>query len=241
MPRAFTLVLLAVAAAFAQPLTFEVASVKPASAGRGGATNDPLAYSAHGAQLKFLMAAAYEVPDFQISGGPAWVGTEPFDIDARSAKPATQSQKMEMLRALLAERFQLKFHREHTTLRAYVLVTGKDGPKIHPAPSDGPRPAGKPGWLALRINMKQLASILNVYIGQGRDFPAPGQPPLTPPDPLPVIDQTGLTGEYDVVLDLTHSRDWFVVLEQQLGLKLEPRKVATEMLIIDNVMKPLPN
>ena len=92
----------------------------------------------------------------------------------------------------------------------------------------------------LRAGMKQLANIVGAYLGD-RQFPAPGEPPLTPPEPLPVVDQTGLSGEYDIVVDMTRSRDWFVVLEQQLGLKLEPRKVATEMLIIDNAMKPLPN
>jgi uncharacterized protein (TIGR03435 family) len=87
--------------------------------------------------------------------------------------------------------------------------------------------------------MKQLASIITIYVTG--NFPAPGEPPLSEPERLPVIDQTGLAGDYDISLDLRQSRDWFVVLEQQLGLKLEARKVPMEMLIIDSAVKPSAN
>jgi uncharacterized protein (TIGR03435 family) len=118
-------------------------------------------------------------------------------------------------------------------------VYAKGGVKFHASKEEDPRPVGKAGVLALRIGMKQLASIISVYVSG--NFPAAGEPPLSEPERLPVVDQTGLTGDYDIVVDLNRSRDWFVVLEPQLGLKLEPRKVATEMVVIDSAARPLEN
>jgi uncharacterized protein (TIGR03435 family) len=237
IPRAPILVLAAAAAAFGQ--SFEVASIKPSSPAGSHAPNDPLTLSIWGATLKLLIAQAYDVPIEQVSGGPAWTDSDRFEIVAKAASPATQSQKMEMLRALLADRFQLKFHRQPGTLRAYALVVAKGGIKFH-APKEGdPPPVAAPGALALRAGMKQLASIIAIYVTG--NFPAPGEPPLSEPERLPVVDRTGLTGAYDIVIDLHRSRDWFAILEPQLGLKLEPQKVAMEMFIIDNAMRPSAN
>jgi uncharacterized protein (TIGR03435 family) len=239
--RAALLALLA-AAALAQPLSFEVASVKPSSKTGGAAagTNDPGAFSAHGMTLKLLMTSAYDVLYAQIGGGPAWADSDRFDIDAKAAGAVTQAQKMEMLASLLADRFQLKLHREPGTLRAYVLALAKDGLKIHPSKAEDPAPVSKPGMPAFRMSMKRFASLLNQYVSFGMNFPAPGEPPLTPLDPLPVVDDTGLAGDYDIYLDMTRSRDWSVVLEQA-GLKLEARKVSIEILIIDSAAKPAAN
>jgi len=232
------------APAFGQALAFEVASVKPSTATSspvtGAGPNDPVTFTAHVMTLKLLIASAYDVPDFQISGGPVWAASDRFDIDAKAGSPSTPSQKLVMLRTLLTDRFQLAFHHEQSTLRAYALVVAKDGSKIHPAREGDPVPALLPGTLPVR-GMKQLTSILNVYLRLNMQFPSTGEPPLSEPEPLPVIDQTGLTGDYNTVLDLRRSRDWFVVLEQQLGLRLEARKVPVEMLVIDNAVKPLAN
>jgi uncharacterized protein (TIGR03435 family) len=232
--------------AFSQTDAFEVASLKPSPVESGSlamAPDNPLAFTVRRATLRLLIAQAYDVLYDQVSGGPAWADSDRFDINAKAAGPATSSQKMRMLATLLAERFQLKLHREPGTLRAYALVAAKGGPKfgpqLHPPKEGDPRPTGAPGVLALRISMKQLAGIVTVYVTG--NFPAPGQPPLSEPERLPVIDQTGLSGDYDISVDLRQSRDWFVVLEQQLGLKLEPRKVPIEMLIIDNAGKPSAN
>ena len=232
------------AAVSAQTLTFEVASVKPSpekDVARSYSPDSPDSLILRRVTLKLLMATVYDLPVSQVSGGPGWAESEMFDVEAKAAGPATKKEKMQMLGALLADRFQLKFHRQPSIMRAYVLVPSAGGLKIHPSKPEDRAPVGNPGVMALRASMKQLASIIGVYVTWGREPPFPGQGPLTPPEPLPVIDQTGLTGEYDIVLDMTKSRDWFVVLPQQLGLKLEPRKVATEMLIIDNAIKPLPN
>ncbi len=228
---------------------FEVASVKPSPptgfAGPGGraAPNDPVSLSIPRATLKLLIAQSYDVPESQVSGGPAWTGADIFDIAARAANPATHGEMMQMLATLLADRFQLEFHRETKATLVYALVVAKGGPKLgpqfHPARAEDPRPVPAPGKLAMRFGMRNLASIATVYLKI--PFPSGGEAPLSEPDPLPVIDQTGLSGDYDVVLDLQHSRDWFVVLEQQLGLKLEPRKLPMDMFIIDRAVKPSAN
>jgi uncharacterized protein (TIGR03435 family) len=176
----------------------------------------------------------------QVSGGPAWADSDRFDVDAKAAGAVTETQKMEMLGSLLADRFQLKFHREPGTLRAYALLVAKEGLKIHPTKAGDPAPAFKPGMPGFRMSLKRFAGVLNVYISRGGEFPAPGAPPLTPLDQLPVLDDTGLKGDYDIYLDMTRSRDWSVVLEQA-GLKLEPRKVSIQMLIIDSAAKPAVN
>ena len=231
------LVLLLAARAAAQ--SFDAVSILPGQPGHANPINDPLTYSSFGATLRLLIGQAYGLLDEQISGGPAWVSTERFDVVAKSAGPATRDEKMEMLRAALASRFQLKFHRQPGTLRAYALTVAQGGIKFH-APKEGdPLPARARGTLALRVSMQQLASILTVYVTG--NFPAPGEPPLSEPERLPVIDQTGLTGDYDIVVDLNRSRDWFVVLQPQLGLKLEARKVSSEMLVIDSAARPSAN
>jgi uncharacterized protein (TIGR03435 family) len=224
---------------------FEVTSVKPSpvSGGTGVGQNDPVSYSSHRVTLKWLTAIAYDVPDTQVTGGPAWAATDWFDVDAKTSSPATRPEMMVMLRAVLAERFQLTFHREVASLPAYALIIAKGGPKIgpgfHPSKEGDAPPVRTPGVLAVRNSMKQLSSIITVYLKIA--FPSAGEPPLSDPEPLPVIDQTGLTGTFDITLDLQKSRDWFVVLEQQLGLKLEPRKVSAEMLVIDRASRPSAN
>jgi uncharacterized protein (TIGR03435 family) len=92
--------------------------------------------------------------------------------------------------------------------------------------------------LAWRLTIKQLAAMVTVYLAL--PFPSAGELPLTEPEPLPVIDQTGLTGDYYMVLDLPHTRDWFALMEQH-GLKLEARKVPVDMLVIDHAARPEAN
>ena len=227
---------------------FEVASVKPTLPGSrgsgGGPLNSQVTFSVHGMTLKLLIAMAYadtvyDTPDSQVSGGPAWTDADRFDIEAKAASPSTRGQMMQMLGALLTDRFQLVFHRETRTNPVYALVVAKGGPKLHAAKEGEPLPDRPSGGLALRRNMKQLAAVVTLYLKM--QFPSSGELPLSEPEPLPVIDQTGLTGVYDIVLDLSKSRDWFMVLEQQLGLKLEARKVKVEMLVIDSAAKPTAN
>jgi uncharacterized protein (TIGR03435 family) len=140
------------------PLSFEVASVKPASAPI--ATKDAYtegynagmraALASQGLRivgqrvtvtdnsLKDLIRLAYQVKDYQISA-PAWMAAEKYEIAAVMPAGATRSQAPEMLRTLLEERFHLKLHRETRKLAAYALVAAKGGPKLTPSavPANG--------------------------------------------------------------------------------------------------------
>jgi uncharacterized protein (TIGR03435 family) len=142
------------------PPAFEVASIKPNKAGgRGVAFQDGGGgFRATNVALRMLMRMAYGIQDFQISGGPAWLNSDRFDIEAKTDGPpekepwklseeqrkAFLDRRRLMVQALLADRFQLKTHRETKELPVYALVVAKNGPKlkedIFTPPADMARP-----------------------------------------------------------------------------------------------------
>lgn len=145
----------------AAPQSFEVASIKP-SAGDGRSVRIGISpggrYNASGVSVKLLIQQAYDVRDFQISGGPSWLSSERYDIVAKAETPnLTREQVRVLLQSLLAERFQLRLHRESKEMPVYALVVGKNGHKLHKSeiqpgseaktPPDA-APASGPGALA---------------------------------------------------------------------------------------------
>jgi uncharacterized protein (TIGR03435 family) len=145
---------------------------------------------------------------------------------------------MAMLRTLLADRFGLAFHREMRPLPAYVLTVGKNGLKIQPSKDGDPRPLPGSGKLALRVTLKQFAGIVTQYLKM--PFPGSGEV-LAPHEALPVIDETGLTGTYDIVVNLKINGDWFDAVDSQLGFKLEARKTPLGVFAIDSAVRPAEN
>jgi bla regulator protein blaR1 len=117
-------------------LLFEVASIKPSFSDTimnvrplpGRLTAD--------ATLQILMQYAYGVQAFQVAGGPSWLTTARYEIDARADATASRGQLLLMLQPLLEERFHLKTHREVKELPVFTLVASKGGLKL-PAPRDG--------------------------------------------------------------------------------------------------------
>jgi len=197
-----------------------------------------------------LIQFAYDMPDSQILGGPAWLESIMFDIDAKSdplvdaqlhALPAEQArhQKQLMVRALLADRFRLKVHQETRQLPVYALVVAKDGPKLRTSKIDGTtidtgrarlHIAGSDDTIS--ILARELAQVL------GRV----------------VVNQTGLSCRYDLTLRWTPDDaaaaassspdlppDIFTAIQEQLGLKLESTKGPVPVLVIDSVEMPSPN
>jgi uncharacterized protein (TIGR03435 family) len=249
-------------------LTFEVASVKPAKSvnGRftmngGPGTGDPGRITYTNIMLRRILLSAYDVKNYQISG-PDWLDSLRFDITAKIPDGATQEQFQSMLRNLLATRFRMTTHRESKELPIYALLSAKNGPKVHATVDDGS--AGKPPD-------DQLATIQSV---EGKDgFPAlalrnPGlvietkngrarvtakETPISKFADLlsgqlgrPVIDMTGLTGNYSFVVYFTPEDQnpdggpdpsIFGALQEQLGLRLEARKGPVELLVIDHAEK----
>src|SRR5580765_4106556 len=125
------LVLLVASVALAQP-AFEVTSVKPSEPGQPGTTMrpDPGRLILNNASLRFAIKLAFGVEDFQIAGAPKWMDSDHFEIEGKCAEAATFHQKLAMLQVLLAERFQMKFHRETRELPGYALIPAKNGLRV---------------------------------------------------------------------------------------------------------------
>src|ERR1017187_8706651 len=115
---------------------FEVATIKPTPAdyqgGRFIKMQIAYLFSVKNHALKTLIAAGYNLSLQAISGGPAWVDSDRYDIAAKAPNEIRPNldEQMAMLRKLLAERFQLTFHREQRELRVYALTIAKGGSKL---------------------------------------------------------------------------------------------------------------
>ncbi len=235
---------LAVTAAFEQPpLTFEVASVKlhplPYQFVRSETSGSRATWEAYG--LEGLIMEAYRVESYQISGGPAWLPTDRFDINAKASGDGmlTGDQKREMLRALLEDRFHLKVHRETREQPIYSLVIAKGGPKLKASSADE-QPSVTLESKGQRVEMLFSKWDLTRLAGQ-----------ISANEGRKVVDKTGLSGEYDFTLSYVDDRravggqqdgpSLFTALQEELGLKLVSQKGPVEVLVIDHADKPSEN
>jgi uncharacterized protein (TIGR03435 family) len=226
------------------------------------AATSPDGYSATSVSLKSLIVTAYGGKPDQISGGPGWIDTNRYDIEAKvvaadgaTPQPLTREQSNLMLRSLLADRFKLVVHNETKEQPIYELVIAKGGSKLQEAKSDDSNPNGVKGPdVVARAGMTmsmgpghlkgpalQLASLISWLSSQlGR----------------PIVDKTGLTGKYNIDLHWTPdpgpgSEDAapsdasgpsiFTAVQEQLGLKLNSTKGPVETLVIDHAEPPTPN
>jgi uncharacterized protein (TIGR03435 family) len=247
--------------AFGQPASapaFEVASIRPASfpgdaffAGfsASGTCNKPQT-AISGNRVTFplsslcgLIRIAYDVPDYRISGLPASLTKRDqasfYDIQAIAGSEGTLTEERmrAMLQTLLADRFQLKFHRESKELPVYALVVGKNGSKLN---SD-PLPCVK-----LDPNIKGIGfSVCKPTMSTDRLAEE-----LTRRADRPVLDRTGLSGEYafslryspeGATLEPNSAPSFFTAIQEQLGLKLEPQKAPMDMLVIGRAEAPSTN
>lgn len=207
--------------------------------------------------LKTLLAAAFNLSPKAISGGPAWIVTDHYDILAKApgeVRPKLDEQ-MSMLRKLLVERFGLTFHRESRELSCYTLTVGKNGARLKetPASADDSATGAPPLVFVVYPNRVQLPAR---YATIG-DFASVLQRAVVD---RPVVDKTGLTGRYDFELEflpdesnfdgalhLTTSSDepgkpgLLAALQEQLGLRLTATKCPVEVLVLDRVNRPSEN
>lgn len=214
--------------------------------------------------LRGLIAAAYDVQEFQVIGGPAWMRTERFDITARASTNAPLPELNLMLRSLLADRFKLDLLREQRELPLYFLVKASDsrlGPALKPSSVDcGPSGRGR-GAPAPQSPPGPPAGCRAMITPTGVDFE--GQTISHLAEVLgmalreTVIDQTGLQGGYNLKLSFAppagvgsppgapvadpNLPSLFTALEEQLGLKLERQRGAVDVLVIDSVERPTPD
>ena len=245
---------------------FEVASVKPNNSGsfssRSSTDGDSGYFRAVNVTLKSLTLSAYRLFDFQLVGGPDWITTARFDIEAKvdraalplpKTTPPGQPDVMSlMVQSLLQERFQLKTHLETRELPVFTLTVAKNGTKLTSTVEGRPGPGGlnagssRSSSTAAGTEMSgsgiTISRLINMLAGQaGR----------------PIIDKTNLTGQYDVILKFAPVQNviatsgepgaepsgssLFTALQEQLGLKLESSKGPVEVLVIESVSKPTEN
>jgi uncharacterized protein (TIGR03435 family) len=226
-----------------EPLRFEVASIRPSNpeevaAGWSGCQTPRGLVRCINVTLKRAIAGAYGVGEYRVLGGPAWAVSDRFQITAKAGRPVGEDVLNAMLQALLAERFNLRLHRENRSGETLVLGIAKNGPKLQPA-GDAPISVnnGHGDLEAPSITMRIFTEILS------RDLN------------LPVVDRTGLKGAFKFTLRWNADRpriadaddaadlkwEMSTALEQQLGLTLKSQRMPVEMLVIDHAEKPSAN
>jgi uncharacterized protein (TIGR03435 family) len=215
-------------------LAFDVVSIKRSlSTGPGGLTQTlPGRFVGTNATLKMLFRPAYGIRgDYQISGGPNWIDTDRYDIQATTGFSATLEDVHRMLQTLLAEQFRVTLHREPREIPVYALVIGKGSLKLKPVLTSGDATTAKDGKPKGQT-MVALAEYLSRLPGIDR----------------PVLDRTGLAERYDVRALVTVSRskransdDSIFALIQDFGLKLESQKGLIDVLVVDHAEKPPEN
>ncbi len=238
------LTFIALAAAIASPLikaqnpapAFEVATIRPSQTGARAPEITPGNLIIRNAPLIEIVAFAYGVQNFQVSG-PSWVPNVRFEIMAKAAASATKDEMRAMLQTLLAERFKLAVRRETKEQSVLVMTLGKNGHKLQENSVEG-SPSFTTGRLTLTGNgatLAQMTEFISREIG------------------VLVVDKTGLTGRYNYKLDINAFvteemrraggppiEAPFIVsqaLREQLGFAVDSAKVPVELVVIDRIEK----
>jgi uncharacterized protein (TIGR03435 family) len=230
----------------AQPLRFEVASIRPHQfAGDEPSDRRVLPggrFVATATTVRTLIRIAFGIDDNRMSGAPGWIDDETFDISATTAGHAevgTPQQFQQLILSLLEDRFQFKFHRAQKEEAVYWLELdkpGKPGPALKPG-----TPESQPGMStnlngsrvvmkASKTSMTDIAAALRRQIGR------------------PVEDHTDLKGSFDFQIEWAQEETpdsvdppLNTVLKEELGLKLQSAKGTIETLVIDQIAHPSAN
>jgi len=229
---------------------FEVASVTPCKPGTPEPPGEHAGmvqftfpggrFVAKATTLKFLLEWAYGILPAQHSDGPSWIANDRYDIVAKAEGSATDAQMKRMAQTLLAERFQLKFHRETREVPVVTVSVGKTPPKLFP-PKEGEthsihiEPQTSPDQkivsfhvVATRFTLAQLNETFARQLGRV------------------IVDQTGLEGEFDFSIDMTPDEDRpnpldpsivLGAMRDQLGLTVKSQKAPVDFLVIDSAEK----
>jgi uncharacterized protein (TIGR03435 family) len=239
------------AQAAAPPPAFEVAAIKPSDPTETMAIHRSgyrLATSA--TSLEFLITWAYDIHSDRLYGKPKWLDSVRYDIVANAPERAQAAARVpgqptllqQMMQTLLADRFKLAVHRETRELPMYALVVAKGGPRVRLAEAPatmGQNPFSMPGrgrLIGSQVSAAMLAKALSSQLSRS------------------VEDETALKGVFDFTLEwepdtqssgvdaepapstnVRTGASLFTALQEQLGLKLEPRKGSVEVLVIDHV------
>ena len=230
MRNVTTLIFLLSITALAQPAppaAFEVASVKASEPGGPSIEPGPSSLTMRHVRMNACIAWAFDLQEPQIVG-LNWLNDVTFDIFAKSAAPATEAELRNMLQTLLADRFKLAFHRETREIPALALVEKPGNPSFR---------SGKLSLTGTGATLGELTLFLSRELHE------------------PIIDQTGLKGLFDYTLDINaYVTDEMrksggdgppleangiiaQAMQAQLGLKVEAKKTAVSMLVVDHLEK----
>lgn len=221
-------------------------------------------FDARNVTLRALIQEAYGVQANQITGGPDWLDTTAFDVQIKTGgkpemgfPPSEQNMKeiRTALQKLLADRAQLVFHTQMKDLDTYSLMVAENGPKLQPAPAEESDDMKSNTPHVGRQLMKMSMGGNQVYgIGaQGISADDLAQQ-LSRQLGTPVVNKTSLPGRYDFNLHWSDGKksssesevnqsepSIFTAVQEQLGLKLQPQRTPTQVLVIDRLEKPAEN
>lgn len=223
---------------------FEITAVRENRSGSerdSGVNINGTKISATNLSLRIMMQQAYGVLDFQIIGGPNWLSTARFDLqaDTGDGQPISNAEFGPMLQQLLADRFHLTVHHETRPMKEYALTIANGGPRLQVT-------TGQPQNSMQGINQNATQGTAKM-IGSGIPISALAYR-IAQQRPFRgnlVIDKTGLTGFYDITLEWeagdNAASSLITSLQQQLGLKLIYQKMPVDVLVIDHAEKPSEN
>ena len=243
--------------------TFEVASLKrntSLSENGGGGPRPGGRYRLTNMPARSMISFAWNIPSNRVLGGPAWIVTDRYDVEATMPENTTPDESRGMLRSLLRDRFSVRVHLEQRDLPVYYLrlsrPDGQLGPQLERSAFDcsnvaarkqeaAAAVAARPGRMlcgftadtgmldAGGTTMEALAEILTFQAGR------------------PVIDRTGLTGGYNALLKWTPALgadappadavSIFTAVQEQLGLKLEGGTAPLDVVVVDRIERPTEN
>lgn len=202
------------------------------SGGPGG--GDPSLFTCENCGISMLIMSAYELKNYQYSG-PDWTDSQRFFVSAKIPEGTTRKQFLKMQQSLLTDRFNLKFHFEKKEILQYVLTVARNGPKLKKSADVDPEAHNYTMSLAIEnghwvlhsneTSMERFAAHLSNQLNQ------------------PITDATELNGVYDITLywamdDNDTSAPTIVqAVQEQLGLKLEKKKIQIDVLVVDHVEK----
>lgn len=236
------------------PTTFDVVSIRPSNPDAPGKL-----FTVKGRQvltinttLADLITMAYNIHTRQISGGPAWMESDKFDVTGQPQAEGTPSteQLRALIKSMLADRFKLAVHTEKRELPAYAIVVGNNGPKLT---RNDTNPNGLPSLLfkglgmlpAVNASMDDFARVLQQAVLD-----------------RPVVNRTNLPGRFDFTLNWTPDESQFrsigvrvppppadgsgppglfTAVQEQLGLRIESTNAPADVIVIDRVEKPSAN